>query len=210
LYYQDIIGSFKRKKDIMAQRHQLKDSEYHLSPHHIKKMINAPERFRNRCIIKTFAQTGIRRFELANLDVRDIDFPHQRLHIREGKGGKDRVIPVSEDLLGDLRYHIGKRGSGPVFVSAKGGPLTARQINRIVASAGAQAGVKNPNPKYSNITCHLFRHSFAREWKRQGGSTESLAKILGHTSVKTTLDEYGTEALEEVQSNYERIMAQIY
>ena len=66
------------------------------------------------------------------------------------------------------------------------------------------------NPKYKNITCHLFRHSFSREWKKQGGSIESLAKILGHTSVKTTLDEYGTEDIEEVQENYERVIGEMF
>ena len=70
--------------------------------------------------------------------------------------------------------------------------------------------VDDPNPKHENITCHLLRHSFARNWKKQGGSTESLAKVLGHTSVKTTLDEYGTEDLEEVQSNYEKVMSEMF
>lgn len=97
-----------------------------------------------------------------------------------------------------------------MFTNPRADKLTVRQINKIVANAGHRAGVENPNPKYKNITCHLFRHSFAREWKKQGGSTESLAKILGHTSVKTTLDEYGTEDLEEVQENYERMMAEMF
>ena len=194
----------------MFKRHQLKDSEYHLSPSEIKRVINAATKFRDRCIIKTFSQTGIRRFELANLDVRDVDFERKRLYIREGKGRKERIIPVSEELLGDLRHLLDRRRKGPVFESAKGGKLTERQVNNIAASAGRKAGVENPNPKYQNITCHLFRHSFARNWKKQGGSTESLAKILGHTSVKTTLDEYGTEDIEDVQTNYERVMSEMF
>ena len=97
-----------------------------------------------------------------------------------------------------------------MFTNSRGEKLTVRQINNIVARAGERAGLGNPNPKYKNLTCHLFRHSFARQWKKQGGSTESLSKILRHTSIKTTLDEYGTEDLEDVQENYERMMGELF
>ena len=194
----------------MTKKQQLKDSEFHLSPTDIKKAINAAKTFRDRCIIKTLAQTAIRRFELANLDIRDLDFERKLVHIREGKGGKGRTIPVSEDLLGDLRHLLGNRKGGPVFTNPRDAKLSVRQINKIVANAGKQAGIENPNPNYKNLTCHLFRHSFAREWKKKGGSIESLSKILGHTSIKTTLDEYGTEDLEEVQANYERVMSEMF
>ena len=110
-------------------------------------MINAAPNFRDRCILKTFAQTAIRRFELGNLDIRDLDFERKRLYIREGKGGKARTIPVSEELLGDLRHHIGSRKTGPVFESNKDGNLTARQIDNVVAQVGHWAGVGAPNPQ---------------------------------------------------------------
>jgi len=194
----------------MSRKQQLKNSEYHLSPAAIKKVVHAVEGFRDRCILKTLAQTAIRRSELTELDVRDIDFERKLIQIQEGKGGKGRTIPVSADLLSDLRHLLGRRTNGPVFVSLKGGSLTPRQIGNIVARAGERAGVENPNPKYNHLTPHLFRHSFAREWKKKGGSIESLSKILGHTSVKTTLDEYGTEDLEEVQANYERVMTEMF
>ncbi len=194
----------------MSQKHQLKDSEYHLTAKEIKQVINSAKTFRDRCILKTLAQTAIRRFELAGLDIRDLDFERKLLHIREGKGGKQRTIPISEDLLGDLRHLLSHRKQGPVFTNPQGSKLTERQVNNILAKAGEEAGVKNPNPKYKNLTCHLFRHSFAREWKKQKGSIETLSKILGHTSVKTTLDEYGTEDLEEVQTNYERVISEMF
>lgn len=189
---------------------QLKDSEFHLKPSEVKKVIYAAKNFRDRCIIKTLAHTAVRRVEITNLDVRDIDFGRNLVHIRNGKGGKTRTIPISEELASDFKHLVGQRSTGPLFVSQRGGSLTVRQVNIIVANAGQAAGVTNPNPKYDNITCHLFRHSFAREWKKRGGSIESLSKILGHTSIKTTLDEYGTEDLEAVQENYQKLMSNIY
>ena len=198
------------RHSVMPKRAQLKDSEYHLSRAEIKKIIYAPDNFKHRCIIKTLAQTAMRRFELVNLDVRDVDFKRKVIYIREGKGGKSRTIPTTDELLGDLKHLISRRKSGPVFANAKGDKLSVRQVNRIVAEAGQKARVENPNPKYKNITCHLFRHSFAREWKKKGGSIETLAKILGHASVKTTLDEYGTEDLEAMQANYERMVGEMF
>jgi integrase len=95
-------------------------------------------------------------------------------------------------------------------LSQRNGQLTLRQVNWIVAQAGKASGVQNPNPAHQYITCHLARHSFAREWKKRGGSIETLPKILGHTSLKTTLDEYGTEDLQTVQENYSRVMRDMF
>lgn len=190
--------------------HQLKDSEFHLTPSQIRGLIRKAGSFRDACIIKTFAQTGIRRAELAALGVHDIDFDQCLIHIRNGKGGKARIVPLTEELTFDLKRLIGNRSEGPVFLSKRSSSLTLRQVNWIVAKVGKRAGVKNPNPKYQNITCHLFRHSFAREWKKRSGSIETLSKILGHSSVKTTLDEYGTEGLTDVQENYAKVMRRIW
>lgn len=194
----------------MARKSQLKNSEYHLRPAEMKKVIYAAKTFRDRSMIKTLAQTGIRRAEVASLDIRDVDLVKKLAEIREGKGGKSRTVPITEELASDFKHLIGSRKTGPVFQSNRGGPLTLRQVNWIVATAGDRSGVKNPNPNHSRITCHLFRHSFAREWKKRGGSIESLSKILGHTSIKTTLDEYGTEDLEDVRENYAKILQNMF
>lgn len=192
----------------MDKKFQLKDSEFYLKPAELKKVIYGCDSFRDRCILKTFVQTGIRRAELSAVDVRDLDLERRRLRIRDGKGAKERLVPVTEELVSDLAHLIGRRKTGPLFLSLRGLPISTRSLNRIVAEAGRRAGVKNPNPKYNGqLTCHLFRHSFARTWKGKGGSIESLSKILGHSSTATTVDLYGTESIDDVQGNYDRIMA---
>ena len=85
-----------------------------------------------------------------------------------------------------------------------------RQIKRIIVNAGKKAGVENPNPKYENITCHLFRHTFARLWKEKQGSIETLSTILGHESVRTTWDVYGKESLEDIKHNYNKVIKQMF
>jgi integrase len=84
-------------------------------------------------------------------------------------------------------------------------PLSLRTINNIVAMIGKNAGIENPNPRYKNITPHLFRHSLARNWKREGGSLETLQKILGHESFQTTMDLYGTQSIKETEFNYREL-----
>jgi integrase/recombinase XerC len=192
-----------------SQKQQLKDSEYTLTSRELKKLIGAAPNLRDRTLIKLLAVTGLRRFEIRDLDLRDIDFKNRILHI-VGKGDKERDVPCPEEVLTDIRYLVGSRKTGTVFQSNRGGPFVLHHINRILAKTGKRAGLENPNPKYIVLNPHLLRHTFARLWKDKGYSIESLSKILGHTSVKTTLDEYGTEDLKRVQANYDEAMAEIF
>jgi integrase/recombinase XerD len=155
------------------------------------------------------AETGLRRAEVAALRAEDLRLNDGVLVVHNGKGNKARIVPLTTALAARMRELTGLRQHGPVFQSATGGHLSLRQINRIAAKAGRRAGVHNPNPRQRDITCHLFRHSFARLWKQHGGSIESLTKILGHASVKTTWDLYGTEGLADVRRNYARTMAKV-
>ena len=77
---------------------KIKYSDYILKPGEIRKLIYATKSFRDRCILKILAYTAIRRHELTGLDVQDIDFERKRMTIRKGKGGKLRIIPLSEVL----------------------------------------------------------------------------------------------------------------
>jgi len=183
----------------------IKNSEFHLTQEEIQRIIDAATRLRDRCLIRTLSQTGARRFEVAEIRVEDINFKQKLLYIPKGKGKRARVIPITQELTEEMKL-LARGREGFLFLSQKGGKFSLRQINQIVAKAGHRSGVKNPNPKYKNITCHLFRHSFSRLWKERGGSIESLSKILGHSSVKSTWDLYGTEDLKTIQENYRKIM----
>ena len=151
----------------------------------------------------------MRRCEVAALKMCDVDVSRNLIVIRSSKGNKTRHVPVRRELAETLVV-LAPEPEGTLFRSRAGGALSARQVNRIVAQAGVRAGVSNPNPKYTSVTCHLLRHSFARHWKRVRGSVESLSKILGHASVKTTWDLYGTESLTDVQRNYEVTLRRLF
>lgn len=196
----------ENKYSQQPSRSQLSNAEYHLTPEQTTRVIQAGNCLRDRVLIQLLAETGVRRSEVASLDIEDIKFTDGFLVIRHGKGQKLRLVPMTENLKLKIQHLIKPRMAGPVFQSRYGRHLSVRQINRIVASTGRRAGVRNPNPKYEQITPHLFRHSFARLWKDRGGDIETLSKIMGHKSVKTTWDLYGTQGLSDVRRNYSQIM----
>jgi len=190
-------------------RSQLTNAEFALTASQVEQLIRGAANHRDRTLIRLLAETGVRRSEAAALTWQDIDTENRLIVIRNGKGGKLRVIPITAGLA--LAIYAMDQGCGDphVFHSRQSRPLSVRQINRVVAAAGRRAGVSHPNPRRRQITCHLLRHTFARLWKAEGGSIESLSKILGHSSVKTTWDVYGTESLADIQANYDKTMGQM-
>jgi integrase/recombinase XerD len=181
-------------------KQQMRASAYHLKPPDIRKLIIAAPTFRDRCVIKTLYWLGLRRQELVNLDVRDIDFGRKRVTVRKGKGGKTRIVPMIDDeYIGDLKHLIGHRTEGPVFLSNQDRALSLRRVNDIVETLGQKAGIANPNPRLRHLNPHIFRHSIARFLKSKGFSAEWIQNFLGHESYQTTMDMYGTISLDEMQ-----------
>jgi integrase/recombinase XerD len=186
-----------------------KDAEYHLSRNELERLIEGTCNTRDKTLVTLFVETGIRRFEAASLVSGDLDSRQSLLIVRSGKGGKLRMLPLSDRLAARLSTVASDEAAVPLFRTASGNPLGIRQINRIITVAGERAGIGNPNPRHKNITCHLLRHSFARHWKDVGGNIETLAKILGHSSVKTTWDMYGTQSIDDIRRNYRQIIHKI-
>ncbi len=185
-------------------KQQMKASAYHLKPADIKKLVIAAITFRDRCVIKTLWWLGLRRQELVDFDIRDIDFERKRVKVR-GKGDKERTVPIIDDeYLSDLLHLIGPRTSGPVFLSNENKALSLRMVNYIVQQIGERAGVSNPNPRLEHLNPHIFRHSIARFLKSRGFTAEWIQNFLGHQSYKTTMDMYGTISIDEMQEIAER------
>ncbi len=186
-------------------RQQMASSAYHLKPAEIRKLFIAAPNFRDRCIIKSLYWLGLRRQELIDLDIRDLDFDRKRVQVREGKGSKTRIVPIiDEEYLSDLVHHIGHRKEGPVFLSTQGKSLSPRMVNYIVEDTGKRAGIDNPNPRLQHLNPHIFRHSIARFLKSKGFAAEWIQNFLGHQSYKTTMDMYGTISIDEMQETADR------
>ncbi len=198
----------KQLRSDIAGTEQLSNAQYSLTAREVEAIVNAAKSPRDRTLIRLFVETGIRRFEAANLEQRDLDLSSRILMVRNGKGNKARRIPLTSEIVSELASL--RDNTKYIFGSSRPGPLSLRQINRIVADAAKAAGVSHPNQSRKYVTCHLLRHTFARLWKASGGSIESLSAILGHASVKTTWDTYGKESLGDIQHNYNTTISRMY
>lgn len=145
-----------------AMRLQFANGAYSLTAKEIERLIFAANNPRDRVLLLVLCETGIRRFEASAIAWENIDIVRRLLTVRNGKGGKRRVIPITERLSRELQLLADGARHEAVFHSRQAGSLSVRQVNRIVSTIGAHAGVRHPNPRYRNVTCHLLRHTFAR------------------------------------------------
>ena len=190
----------------MAKRY----NEYYLNWDEINSIITAAKNLKESVILKILARTGMRRFELANLKVKDVDFERKRLFIEKGKGGnekdpKSRAVPIDDDTLQAIKFYVGSRKTGFLIQSNKKGyeGISLSQINRIVSNCAKRAHVNNPNPKLKNMNPHIFRHSFSRLSLAAGIPFNMVQRIAGHADARTTLQMYGIPSITDTQLLYE-------
>lgn len=172
-----------------------------------EKIMQAPTRLRDRLILRLFLETGVRCAELCNIRIGDIDFSRREILIRQGKGGKTRLVFIDFDALQLIKKYIGSRRTGPLFLSRtrktqkkKHGGLTTRQVQRIVKDAAIAADVRNAEL----ISPHCLRHTMAIHWVQRGGDIESLRRLLGHSNLKVT-QVYLNFDLEHVRAEFDRL-----
>jgi integrase/recombinase XerD len=164
-----------------------------LSQKEIKTLIAACDMqnrngFRRRLIIEILYDTGIRRGELAGLKITDIDHSAGYLHIRNGKGGKDRVVPVSQRVCKLIRNYrlfirptfVNGDDPGYLILNKYGNQLVGNGIYSEVRLAVEQSGIKK------KITTHSLRHTCATHMLKNGAPIRHIQEMLGHDSLEST------------------------
>jgi integrase/recombinase XerD len=147
-----------------------------------------PVGIRDRAILETFYSTGIRRGELVRLKLYDIGFEKGTLMIREGKGQKDRVIPIGERALKwlekylmDVRPHLlVPPDEGVVFLTYMGVPFNPDALGHEMKKYLLASGVGKEG------ACHIFRHTMATLMLDGGADIRYVQEMLGHTKLDTT------------------------
>ncbi len=127
---------------------------------------------------------GLRRAEGLAVATEDIDRGRALLHVRDGKGGSDRFVPIPSRLQAILDAHVcGQRiGAGPLFVSRllPGRTVSPDTLGRALAAAAVEAGVRK------RVTPHSLRHAYATHLLERGVSLRLIQQFLGHRRIETT------------------------
>lgn len=153
-----------------------------LSPQEVARLLEAAPPGRDRVLVQVAYACGLRLNEVLHLRVTDIDSGRMVVHVRQGKGAKDRLVPLSPRLLEALRGYWRVCRPGPwLFPGQKpGGILNASNIQRRFARLVRQVGLAK------RCSMHTLRHSYATHLLEAGVDVLTLKALLGHTSLQTT------------------------
>ncbi len=178
-----------------------------LTTEELESIINQPdistdEGIRDRAILETFYSTGIRRMELTNLKIYDVDDKRMILFIKEGKGRKDRVIPIGARALQwitkyriDIRYKLeSPQSEDNLFLTDYGERYGRSNLGKMVKDHMIQAGINYEG------SCHLFRHAMATHMLENGADIRFIQSMLGHSDINTTqiYTQVSIEKLKEI------------
>jgi integrase/recombinase XerD len=153
-----------------------------LSPAEVLRLLDAAPAGRDRVLLEVAYGCGLRLSELLHLQVTDIDSARMVIHVRQGKGAKDRLVPMSLRLLEELRaYWRMRRPRTWLFPGQKPDrPLNGSNVQRRFGRLVKQVGLSK------HCSMHTLRHSYATHLLEAGVDLLTLKALLGHTSLQTT------------------------
>ena len=135
---------------------------------------DGPLALRNRALVELVYSAGLRASEAVGLDLEDVDFDREQLHVH-GKGGKERIVPLGEEAahllaryLHEARPELVRGAENAIFVSARGKRLDTSTLRRVFAHP------------------HSLRHAFATHLLEGGADLRTIQELLGHSSLSTT------------------------
>jgi integrase/recombinase XerD len=153
-----------------------------LSRQQVARLIACIPSLKHRVMVMTAYATGLRLGELLHLEVRDIDSARMLVQVRQGKGGKDRMVPLSPRLLEQLRvYWKAARPRRLLFPGSQ--PDRAMHdtvLQRVLKQAARVAGINK------SVSPHVLRHSFATHLLERTGDLRKVQLLLGHSCLSTT------------------------
>lgn len=179
--------------DLEMPRVEKRLPKHILSAEEAERILNEPDvtsamGLRDRAMLETLYSTGVRRAELAALKVHDIDFDRGTLMVRQGKGKRDRLIPIGERALAWIRKYLDQArpqlmpgdDERTLYLTIYGEAVHINTLSRLVNGYIAQAGLEKSG------SCHLFRHTMATLMLENGADVRFVQAMLGHADLKTT------------------------
>jgi integrase/recombinase XerD len=179
--------------DLDMPRMEQRLPKHVLNAQEAERILNVPDvksavGLRDRAILEVLYSTGMRRMELINLHQFDVDHERGTVMIRQGKGRKDRMIPIGARALAWLRSYCDEvrgqfalaRDEGVLFLTAQGLAFTPNRLTQLVREHINAAGTGKSG------SCHLFRHTMATLMLENGADIRIIQEMLGHVSLETT------------------------
>jgi len=198
-------GKKPKKKKKRKPKPQLRATDY-VTPGQFARIFNLTEaipkkvitrKALNQALLIIMVESGLRISEVCNLRLMDLPGYHgkQQLQIIDGKGGKDRVVDISDDLADFLKFYVSRYKSGCgqenwLFRSEQGGRLStgaARcKIKRLAVKAGVWTFTKVDGTIATKFTPHKLRHTMAMNLQESSGQITIVQEVLGHSRINTT------------------------
>lgn len=166
-----------------------------LSVKEVRRLLGAadtstPQGLRDRAVVEVLYATGLRRGELLALDLADLDHGEREVIVRDGKGGKGRILPITRAAYIALQDYLtrgrpafikpGAVGGTFVFLARTGLPMGGKALEKTLRRLAHAAGIKK------HLTPHCMRRTFATALLQAGASLRHIQVLLGHTSLETT------------------------
>ena len=181
-----------------------------LNQQELKDLMNVPDvsdplGVRERAMLETLYATAVRRSELINLDVEDVDLIARTVHVREGKGGKNRLVPIGQRAVDWLQKYLQKTRpqlmvestEKALFISGYGERLSSGYLGNWMKKTLRSAGIEKHG------CCHLLRHSCATHMLENGADIRLIQQFLGHERLDTT-SIYTQVAITHLQEIYKQ------
>ena len=156
-----------------------------LTREEVRKLLSVipPTKTRDRLIVFLLYGAGLRVSELCNLKKSDVDFERGLILVRSGKGAKDRVVPLPDALVSEIRNYLSKREDESEYLivedrRSEKGRLSPKTVWYLLRKYGNRAGIR--------VTPHMLRHSFATHMLEKGVDIRAIQELLGHSNRSTT------------------------
>lgn len=199
LFYLKMLGIKMELKELerpMKSRHLPSV----LSKEEVSDLILSVRNIKHKAILSVIYSAGLRRSELVNLRITDIDSKRMLIQIKQSKGAKDRVVGLSKKVLTLLRaYYKLYKPQYYLFEGQEKGKYSGTSINLIFQRAKKNAGIK------TNGGVHMLRHSYATHLHESGYDIRIIQELLGHRSSKTTeiYTHISTKSIKKVVSPFD-------
>ena len=182
-FYFKLIGQSNRILELPSIRANKKLPTV-LSKQECKLLFKTPRLIKHRLALCFIYSAGLRVSEFSNMKIGDVDFDRMMVHVRGGKGQKDRYVPLSKKIVSGLKNHLSaERPVKYLFEGMyRGAQYSVRAMQWVMREAIAKTGIRK-----ENVCVHTLRHSYATHLLEDGVDIVTIKNLLGHSNIRTTM-----------------------